>query len=172
MKKKEIDHIVSKNFDHIEQRAQMFIDKSKLRVELDVVTWAYQEVIKKPDKLNTEEQVIARMIQNCKMATIWSNSGYHSKFSKKEVKLSDDYLSILLTQEEDQPRIIDDYLKQCSNDDRLLLSRMLDGFTTSGKLSKVTTIPKTTCYYMIKGLHGRIKDFVNKNKDKYNISNQ
>ena len=175
MKKSEIDQIVSTNFAHIESRAQMFIQKSKLPVELDVVSWAYQQVIKKPEKLKTKNDVVSRMIQHCKMATIWSNSAYHSKFSKKEVKIDEEYIAILaplVEIEHKQDSLIDEYLNQCSINDKLLLNLILSGFDSCSKLSQATTIPRSTCGKMMKELKERIKLFVDKTKNTHNISNQ
>lgn len=164
MNKKEFDNIITQDYQYLKKKVNNFLNNKKTNAESDVIGWAYEHTLKSVDKIHDKKQLRQRFLQNCKMATIWTNSSYFKEYSKKEVKMSCEkveYFSEPIEMEVNNQDIIGEYLKVCDRDDKMLISLINQGHNSCRKLSAITLIPRSTCHLMIKDLKERIKDFTN-----------
>lgn len=165
IKKETIDRTLQENWGNITSKIDGYLKHSKTPVELDVIGYAYEELMRNKHKLMDEKDVISHFLTIAKMATKWSNCQYFKHKNKKELIMDNnemlDYFDNLNDNEEVhyQPNVIDKFLEVADTQEKLVLNLILQGYSTSGKLSHVTKIPRTTCYYLIKNIKDKLKTY-------------
>lgn len=163
MTKKNIDFYIQKNWDEILLKKSIFQSQSKWKVEDDVLGWAYDYLILNKNKFKSEKDVVSFYLQRIKNACQWSRSGYLK--NNKEQSMKDCVIEVIAPQHvnesfEIDKCIIDSFENTLKNEEKILLNLILTGYDNSGKLSAFTSIPRTSCYLMIRNLKRKLKDYV------------
>jgi len=161
MTREEFDQIIKDDFKYLKKRVRYYTSKDNNNVEDDVIGWAYEETLKSVEKIGTKKQLRQMFIQNVKMSTIWSNSSYHNRKPREKSSDNLEHKIFDLWENERHEDIIGDYLKVCSRDDKMLLGLISQGHDNCLKLERITGIPKSTAYLMLKKLKQNIKQFKN-----------
>lgn len=163
MSKEEIDKAIQLNWSEINNKKELYQRASKWHVDDDVIGWAYDYVIKNRHKLKSSTDVVAFFIQRIGNACYWRNSGYLDK--NKEVNLEEEKIVYFGNENIEEITsvdcsIVNDFEKTLNNHEKILLNLMLTGYDNSGKLSRFTSIPRTSCHLMIREIKTKLKNYV------------
>lgn len=174
MTKKEIDDIIIKDWNRLSGIVQSYIRKSKLVCDLDIMTVAYESILKNKKNYEYSKDVIAHFLKLCKDSTIWTRSKYQYKNRSREfltlnidvdTKLSDDhFIDLIEDDSEDYYNELDDYenyiyeyKKECKREEQLAIEAYLGGYNTVKKFAEYTKMPNTNAFFYLQKLKLKLR---------------
>ena len=167
MSKQEIDRIITNNWSRLEGIVKSYIRKAKLECDDSVIGHAYEELISKSHKIETEAQAQSYFLRIAYISTVWQNSSYQLANKNKELPIIiEDWMNFEPIYDEHiswekEFEIIEEFLVKATLEEKLVYTLMSIGYDTSNKLSKYTGIPRTTCYLLQKKVKEKIKELWN-----------
>lgn len=170
MSKKEIDLILTNNWARLEGIVKSYVRKAKLECDDSIIGHAYEELVNKRKKIETEAQAQSYFLRIAYISTVWQNSSYQLVNKNKEMPIIiEDWMTFepIYSEHiswEKEYEVIQDFLDEATLEEKLVYTLMSIGYDTSSKLSKYTGIPRTTCYLLQKKVKEKIKSYGIQNK--------
>lgn len=160
MTRSEFDKAITQNYDQIKKAADTFLKNKRTSAEGDVIGFAYEQTLKEIKKIKTPKSAVKYYIQNIKAATIWNKSAYFKEMKSRlrEENIENHSIEMKIDVEK-KDDIIDRYLEVCPREDKFVIAMVVLGHDSCRKMSKITTIPRSTCAKIIKDLKERIRKF-------------
>lgn len=172
MTKKEIDDIMIKEWDRLSGIVQSYIRKSKLVCDLDIMTVAYESILKNKSNYKYNKDVIAHFLKLCKDSTIWTGSKYQYNTKSKEflsLNVDIDYedvsfIDLIEDDSEDYYNELDDYenyiyeyKKECKREEELAIEAYLGGYNTVKKFAEYTKMPNTNAFFYLQKIKLKLR---------------
>lgn len=173
-----VNRVFQKNYDKYDRIAKNILYNSPHNTKLSSVLLSdcYMYLIE--NEIDGTEQYLDSVIINwinCQVK--WSNTNFNKENKIKDLIINDDWnqqediLSNIEYDEYDEQEDIEfekmiDHIKQRSKNldmigTTLYTLSIIGEYNTSGKLSKLTKLNRTTCYYLIRDLKTYLKDGYN-----------